>query len=48
MTNTAFNVPERPKDMIPKPFVIKDALVTKMDFNLSEFNAVPQDSTSQE
>ena len=48
MTNSAFDVPARPDNMIPKPFVIKDALVTKMDFNVSEMVTVPRDSTALE
>ena len=29
LTNTQFTVPERNKNMIPKPFVLNDAIVVK-------------------
>ena len=29
LSNPLFNVPERPKDMIPKPFILNDAIILK-------------------
>ena len=34
MTNPLFSVPERPENMIPKPFVLNDAIAVKMKIRL--------------
>ncbi|MEP2937637.1 MAG: M28 family peptidase [Gilvibacter sp.] len=45
MSHPSFSVAERPADMIPKPFVTQNAILTKMDFDLSEIKLEAVDST---
>lgn len=46
LSHPSFSVAQRPADMIPKPFVLKDVIVTKTDFDLSEFKEVASDTTA--
>ena len=37
LQNDQFTIPERARDMIPRPFILNDAVITKKKWNITEY-----------
>lgn len=46
LTNDHFSIPERDKSMMPKPFVVNDAVVIKKGFAIQEYQETKVDTTT--
>ncbi|WP_203294806.1 M20/M25/M40 family metallo-hydrolase [Luteirhabdus pelagi] len=44
LDHSQFSINKRPKDMMPKPFIITDAIVVKEEFNPDSFQLIQNDS----